>query len=115
MLYMLLIHSDETRYPKMSAEEDERMMAGYQRLTEDLEGAEALVASHRLRPTTTATTVRVRDEETLLTDGPFTETKEQFGGYYLIDVADVDEAIRWASRVPSAAWGCVEVRPVWEM
>ena len=71
------------------------------------------VAGHRLRPVSSATTVRVRGEQALVTDGPFAETKEQFGGYFLIDVESLDEALDWARRVPAAEYGCVEVRPVW--
>ena len=73
------------------------------------------MSAHRLQPTTAARTVRVREGETIATDGPFAETKEQFGGYYLIDVEDLAAAEAWAARVPSAAYGSVEVRPIWEM
>ena len=73
-----------------------------------------LLAGERLRPTTDATTVRVRDGEVLLSDGPFAETKEQMGGYYIIDCQDLDEAVEVASRVPAASFGSIEVRPIWE-
>ena len=75
----------------------------------------AYVASNRLAPTSAASTVRVRDGEEVVTDGPFAETKEQLGGYYLIDVADLDAALAWAARCPGASHGVVEVRPVWAM
>jgi hypothetical protein len=112
---MLLIHSSELEESRMSPELMGQIMAEYYSFTEELMKAGALRAGDRLRPTTSATTVRVRNGDTLTTDGPFAETKEQFGGYYLIDVPDLDEAIRWASKIPSAKYGCVEVRPIWEM
>ena len=114
MRYMLLIHDDESIFPKMSAQETAKLMADYNRFTEDLQASGAFKDADRLRPVATATTVRVRNGKTLATDGPFAETKEQLGGFYLIDVKNLDEAIRWASKVPSAKMGCVEVRPVWE-
>ncbi|MBL8896961.1 MAG: YciI family protein [Planctomycetes bacterium] len=115
MRYMLLIHSNEIQEAGMSEEAMGKIMAEYYTFTEELMKSGALRAGDRLRPTTSATTVRVRNGDTLTTDGPFAETKEQFGGYYLIDVPDLDEAIRWASKIPSAKYGCVEVRPIWEM
>jgi len=114
MKYMLLIHEDESRFGRMGEAEMGALMADYGRFGEELTRSGARVAAHRLRPTSTATTVRVRDGKTLATDGPFAETKEQFGGYYLIDVDDLDEAIAWAARIPSARAGSIEVRPVWE-
>ena len=114
MRYMLLINSDESRYETMTEEDGAKLMAAYGTFTSDLQEAGALVGSDRLQPSTTATTVRVREGQTLTTDGPFAETKEQFGGYYTIDVKDLDEALKWAARVPSATYGSVEVRPVWE-
>jgi hypothetical protein len=114
MRYLLLIHDDETGYPKMSPQETEQLMAAYGAFTEQLKKAGAYVTAHRLRPTTSATTIRVRNGETLTTDGPFAETKEQLGGFYLIQVNDLDEAIAWAAKVPSAKHGSIEVRPVWE-
>ena len=74
-----------------------------------------LQAGERLRPTTDATTVRVRDGETLTSDGPFAETKEQMGGFFLVDCKDLDEAIEVAAKIPGAAHGSIEVRPIWEM
>ena len=115
MKYLLLIHEDETRYEKMDPAEMGRIMGEWGRFHEEIAGAKAFLGAHRLQPTPTATTVRVRKNETLTTDGPFAETKEQLGGYYLIDVADLDEAIRWAAKIPSVRVGSVEVRPIWEM
>ncbi len=114
MRYMLLINSEESHYETMTEEDGAKLMADYGTFTSDLQKAGALVGSDRLQPSTTATTVRVRDGQTLTTDGPFAETKEQFGGYYTIEVKDLDEALTWAARVPSATYGSVEVRPVWE-
>ncbi len=115
MKYMLLINSDETYYTKISEQEMGELMGAYGAFHQEVEKAGVYVASHRLHPTQTATTVRVRDRETLTTDGPFAETKEQFGGYYVIEVKDLDEAIGWAAKIPTAKYGSVEVRPVWEM
>lgn len=115
MRYMLLIHDDESIFPKMSPQETERLMVDYGKYTAELKAAGALLDSARLRPVATATTVRVRNDRMLTTDGPFAETKEQLGGFYLINAGNLDEAIKWAAKIPSARWGCVEVRPVWEM
>jgi len=115
MLYMLLIHAGEEAYAEKTEEEMGAMVAEYEQVAADLEGAGAMVSSHRLRPVETATTLRERDGEMLVTDGPFAETKEQLGGYYLIDVDDLDAAIAWGRRLPAVRSGSVEVRPVWEM
>ncbi len=114
MRYMLLIYSDESLYPKMSEADTNQLMQEYGEFTEAVQKAGVLKESDRLHPTTAATTVRVRNRDTLTTDGPFAETKEQFGGFYLIDVKDLDEAIAWAAKVPTAKYGTVEVRPIWE-
>ena len=114
MRYILLIHDAESIFPKLSPEEMGKLMGEYQQFTAEVQSAGALQGAARLRPVATATTVRVRNGKTLTTDGPFAETKEQLGGYYLIDVKNLDEAIKWASKIPSAKLGCVEVRPVWE-
>jgi len=111
---MLLINEDETRFGTMTDADMGKLMGEYGAFHEKIAKSGALLAAHRLQPTSTATTVRVRNGETLSTDGPFAETKEQFGGYYLIDVDNLDEALRWASEIPSATAGSVEVRPVWE-
>ncbi len=113
MHYMLLIYADQSQYPKMKESEIGELMGAYQRFTTELKGSGALVGANRLQPTIAATTVRVRAGKTLLTDGPFAETKEQLGGYYLIDVPNLDEALRWAAKLPSSAHGSIEVRPVW--
>ncbi len=115
MKYMLLINSEESFYESVTEEQIGEIMAGYGRFTEELEAAGANVESNRLQPTSTATTVRVRDGKTATTDGPFAETKEQLGGYYVIDVPNLDDAIAFAAKIPSAEYGSVEVRPIWEM
>ena len=112
MQYLLLIFDDERVWGEMSEDERNRLYAEYGTFTNELREAGALVTADQLQPSTTATIVRVRDGETLITDGPFAETKEQLGGYYLVDVASEDEAIAWAAKIPSAQFGRVEVRPL---
>jgi hypothetical protein len=112
---MLLINSEEAGYATKREEEMGALMAAYGKFTQDLHEAGVYVSSDRLQPVATATTVRVRNGETLTTDGPFAETKEQFGGFYTIDVPDLDAALQWAAQVPTATYGSIEVRPVWEM
>ena len=105
MQYLLLIHDDET-------EDREDLMPEYMAFSEALRGSGALVGANQLQPAETATIVRVRSGDTLVTDGPFIETKETLGGYYLIDVETIDEALEWAAKIPSARFGHIEVRPV---
>jgi hypothetical protein len=96
----------------MTPERALRTTEGYEALTAELKQAGIFLGGEGLQATSTATTVRVRDGEPLLTDGPFAETREQLAGFYLLECADLDEAVRWAAKVPSAAAGSVEVRPV---
>ena len=110
MEYMLLIYVDEQR--ESSDEEQAEMYEQYVELTADLRAKGAYQSANELESATTATTVTVRDGETLVTDGPFAETKEVLGGYYLIDVDDLDAALAWAAKIPSITFGSVEVRPV---
>ena len=91
------------------------MVAAYGAYTEAMKKAGVLVAANRLQPSTAASTVRVADGKTKVLDGPYAETKEQLGGYYLIDVPDLDAALSWAARCPGASHGTIEVRPVWTM
>ncbi len=112
MKYMLAIHADESRWGTASPEEIGGWMAAYQRFTDAATEAGVMSAGDGLQPSSTATTVRVRDGETLLTDGPFAETKEQLNGFYILDVESLDDALAWAARIPDAAGGAVEVRPV---
>jgi hypothetical protein len=115
MRYALFICTDETTDPAMSEEEAAARMAEYTRFYEEVEARGAMRGGERLRPTTDATTVRVRDGNTLTSDGPFAETKEQIGGFYLVDCKDLDEAIEIAAKIPGAREGSIEVRPVWDM
>lgn len=114
MRYLLMIYSDEAAEGRMSEADLGKMMEGYGTFTEELIGSGAMQSAERLQPIATATTVRVRDGKTLTVDGPFAETKEQIGGFYLIDVPDLDAAIAWAKKIPTAEYGSVEVRPIWE-
>ncbi|MGZ6995345.1 MAG: YciI family protein [Acidimicrobiia bacterium] len=113
MKYALLICTDESADMAMSPEEAQAQMAAYMKFQEDV-GA-PILSGARLRPTTDATTVRVREGEVLASDGPFAETKEQMGGFYLVEAKDLDEAIDIASKIPGARKGSIEVRPLWEM
>ena len=112
MQYMLLIYGDESSWDSRSDQERGQIFQAYGAFTEELRQSGSMVAGDALQPTQTATTVRVQDGETLTTDGPFAETKEQLGGYYLIEADSLDEAIEWAAKVPGARHGSVEVRPV---
>jgi hypothetical protein len=109
---MLLIYSDEDTWAHLSDEDRGRWMQDYGAYTDELRAAGAMVAGDALQPTSNATTVRVREGEELVTDGPFAETKEQLGGYYLIEADSLDEATAWAAKLPGARHGSVEVRPV---
>jgi len=112
MQYLLLIYENEKRWASMSEADRGKESAEYMSLTEDLKKNGKFVAGDALQPTTSATTVRVRDGKRLTTDGPFAETKEQLGGYYLVNAKDLDEALALAARIPSARAGSIEVRPV---
>ena len=112
MRYLLSIFVDESTFADATAEDRAGMSAAYADLTMQLDAAGVLRGGDGVQPSSTATTVRVRDGEPLLTDGPFAETREQLGGYFLLECADLDEAVRWAAEVPGAQWGAVEVRPV---
>ena len=112
MKYLCLIYEDENIWATMPKADSDRMMADYGALTGDLRTSGKLVAGEALQPTTTATTVRVRSGKTLTTDGPFAETKEQLGGFYLVDAKDLNDAIQIAARIPSAKTGSIEVRPI---
>ena len=109
MKYMLLVYLDEQ---VLSDEEREYCYVKSAQLTQDLNSTGQFVDASPLHPVSTATSVRVRDGKRLVTDGPFAETREQLGGYYLIDAANLDDAIRIAERVPPAQFGTIEIRPV---
>jgi hypothetical protein len=115
MQYMLLIYENEASFGTMSEQERGAIFGEYMKFTEDIRKSGNFQAGAPLRPTSTATTVRVRAGKRLTTDGPFAETKEQLGGYYLVEAKDLDEAIAIAARIPSARVGSIEVRPVMAM
>ena len=112
MRYMLLVYLDEQ---ELDETEREQCYGESVQLTQELNSSGHYLAAAPLHPTSTATSVRVRDDKRLVTDGPFAETREQLGGYYLIDAKDLDEAIGIAARIPSARLGTVEVRPLVEV
>src|SRR4051794_386311 len=116
MQYMCLIYDDEQVFHNLPDDERNQVYGDYGTFTESIREAGSYVAGDALQPTSTATTVRIRDGKTLVTDGPFAETKEQLGGYYLVEAKDMDEALKIAERIPSARYGSIEVRPVvvWE-
>lgn len=114
MQYLLLIYSNEAQDAQRTAEEGEANMQAYYAYTNELRESGAMVGGEALHPTSSATTVRVRDGKTSSTDGPFAETKEQLGGYYMVNCDNLDEAIQWAAKIPGAKDGSIEIRPVWE-
>ena len=114
MKYALLIYNAE---PTETVPDDQMAaeMDGYRAFGEHITGRGANLGGEALQPTATATTVRVQDGQTISTDGPFAETKEALGGFYLVEAADLDEAIRYAAMIPGATHGSVEIRPIWEV
>jgi hypothetical protein len=115
MQYLLSLYADESGWTRMNPAEQQQGAAAYTAYTQALAAAGALKGSNRLQPVATATTVRTTDGKTQVLDGPYADSKEQLGGYYLIDVPDLDAALSWAARCPGAGHGVVEVRPIWEM
>lgn len=115
MQYLLLLFSQEGVWNRMTSAEQERGVAAYRAYTEALKEAGVWVGSNRLQDTDTATTVRVVDGKAQVLDGPYADSKEQLGGYYLIEAPDLDAALGWAARCPGASHGTIEVRPVWPM
>ena len=113
MQYLLMIYQNEVEYAKMDAATGQKMMEEYGAFTQGIIQSGNFKAGDRLQPTTTATTVRVRDGKTLTTDGPFAETREQLGVYYLIEAKDLDTALAIAAKIPGARMGSIEVRPIW--
>lgn len=114
MQYLLLIYDDEKKWAALSHAEVGKLIAEYNQFTDDIKASKHMLGGNRLQSVTTATTVRVRDGKPQMTDGPFAETREQLGGYMLIDVKDLDEALAVAARGAVARVGAVEVRPVRE-
>jgi len=115
MRYLLSIFTDEAAMAAASPEVDAAHMAEYMAFSQEMGERGVLQGGERLHPTSDATTVRVRDGDVLTADGPFAETKEQIGGYFVIDCADLDEAVEIAAKNPGARFGAVEVRPIWDM
>jgi hypothetical protein len=113
MKYLCLVYQDEATAEKLPAAEVKKIYADYLAFTDEVQKSGHLLGNHGLQPTRTASTVRVRGGNVVVTDGPFAETKEQLGGYFLIEAEDLHEATQIAARIPSARWGSIEVRPVW--
>lgn len=114
MKYMLLLYASESATANFTPEEFEKIgPETWFALMGEMQAAGVLLDNNGLAPIATATTVRVRDGKTLTTDGPFAETHEQFGGYFLLNCSDLDEALGWAAKIPHAWYGSVEVRPLW--
>jgi hypothetical protein len=112
MKYAFTIYGDESQRDSATPEQQEAMSKAYAAVTQEMEEKGVFVAGDGLYPTATATTVRVREGDRDVTDGPFAETKEQLGGFYVLDVKDLDEAIEWAAKIPGSQFGSVEIRPV---
>jgi hypothetical protein len=113
MKYMLLMYANEAESSKLTPEELTVIQQAWFAYMAEARAAKVLVANGGLQPITTATTVRVRNGKSLITDGPFAETHEQFGGYSVLECDDLDEAIRWAEKIPTAKYGSIEIRPLW--
>jgi hypothetical protein len=112
MRYLLMIYGDES--VELNPDAMQKMMSAYGAFTDEVKSAGVYQTGEALQPTATATTVRVRSGETLITDGPFADTKEQLGGFYLLDCKNLDEAVAYAAKIPAAQGGSIEVRPIWE-
>jgi len=115
MRYLALIYFEEGDPATTSPEPPRSVSEAYDRFGRAAEAAGVLLGGNALQPTSTATTVRIRDRQRITTDGPFAETREALGGYYLLDCKDLDEAIEWASQIPGALTGTIEVRPILEL
>jgi hypothetical protein len=112
MQYLLLIYGNEEYFGKLTKAEQDGILQEYGEFTKSIAQSGHYRGGNELAQISTATTVRVRDKKKLVTDGPFAETKEQLGGYYLVEAKDLDEALGLAARIPSARWGSIEVRPI---
>ena len=115
MRYLMLICSDENQVGSMNETEGSAILAEYGKFMEEMGKRGVLQGGERLQPTSTAASVQVRNGRVLTSDGPFAETKEQLGGYFLVDVKDRNEALEIAAKIPGARLGTIEVRPIWEM
>lgn len=112
MKYALLLYADETLQPDYTTAEGAAEMEQWGAFTEQLVASGAMLGGEALQETPTATTIQIRDGATITADGPFAETKEALGGFYLIDVDDLDAAIAWAEKIPNVGYGSVEIRPI---
>lgn len=115
MKYLLMIYSDEAAEARMTEADNAAEMAAYGAYAGAMVEAGVMVGGERLRPTADATCVRLRNGQTELLNGPYADTREQLGGYFMIEVPDLDAALHWAARCPTAPHGTIEVRPVWAM
>jgi hypothetical protein len=118
MRYMLLVYTKENEMAQTSPQETQKVQAGHRSVIEETSKRGILQGCDPLQPTSTATTVRIQSGKALIMDGPFAETKEQLAGYYILDCKDLDEAIHWAGKIPTACdgeFGCIEIRPIREM
>jgi hypothetical protein len=114
MQYLLLIYDKESEFGKLSEADQNAMLKEYQEFSKSIHQSGHYRAGGQLHPVSKATTVRLRDGKKMITDGPFAETKEQLGGYYLVEAKDLDDAVALAARIPSARFGSIEVRPLVE-
>jgi hypothetical protein len=114
MKYMLLMYANESEATRLTPEENQSLFQNWQTLLKEAHDAGVLLSNNGLSPVANATTVRVRNSQTLITDGPFAETHEQLGGFFILECKDLDEAIRWAAKIPHALYGSVEIRPLWD-
>jgi hypothetical protein len=115
MKYLILIFSNEAAMQAATPAQRDEMHGAYMAYSEAMQKAGVMLGGERLQPTSTATTVRIANGKTEVLNGPYAETREQLGGFYLIDVPDLDAALSWASRCPGASRGTLEVRPIWAM
>ncbi len=116
MKYLLLMYageSNESISSKYTQEERQAAAKTWAEFRQEMAASGVLISSNGVAPGASATTIRVRNDKTLITDGPFAETHEQLGGYFLVDCANLDEAIRWAEKIPTAKYGSIEIRPLW--
>ncbi len=114
MKYLLMIYISEAAFNQLSPSEAETLLAQYREFTEKYQSEGVLLGGERLHPIDTATTLRIRQNKVLTTDGPYAETKEQLGGYFLVDCPDLDAAIAIGKQIPGASTGAVEIRPIWD-
>jgi hypothetical protein len=115
MKYLCLIYEEEDQARQIPKAEMDKVMGDYWAFQDAIQKSGHYVGGHALQPTQTATTLRMRNGKLSTTDGPFAETKEQLGGFYLIEAKDLNDALQVAARIPSVRWGSIEVRPLWEI